>query len=305
MPTPSDRTSRFGIKRAFLRGLAVLLPSVLTLWILVAAYQFIDRNVAEPINATARAALVWTSSLELRPLRPLFDRFDPSDDAVDGLLAVRTAASRTSPSREAIAWELRSREVANWWAERWYADLFGLVVALIAVAVAGRLLGGWLGRKLFAIVERGFGRVPLIRQLYPSVKQIVGFFVSEPAGDGEEQKMKFSRVVLVEFPRPGVWAIGLMTGTAMKAIENEAGEALTVFVPSSPTPFTGWTVSVRREDVHELPITIDEALRYLVSGGVLVPPHQQGPHRDPLPPTERRLADHAAPARTNAPVEGG
>jgi uncharacterized membrane protein len=290
MSVSKDRSPRFGFKRAFLRGCAVLLPSVLTLWIFAAAFQFVDRNIAEPINGVARSALAWGSTVS----GPLGGRFEPSDEAVRLAVAERAAASRRPPSEEAVRSELRAREVEAWWNSHWFTHPFGFVVALAFVYVMGRLVGGWLGRRLFTLFERVLTSTPLIRQIYPSVKQIVGFFFSD--GGAEQQRLKFNRVVIIEYPRPGVWSIGLLTGTAMKAIQNESGEALTVFIPSSPTPFTGWTVSVRRSDVHELPISIDEALRYLVSGGVVVPPHQESSPCDPVPPralgqdTSRTLA---------------
>jgi uncharacterized membrane protein len=284
MPEPYRRP-RFEFRAAFLRGLAVLLPSLLTLWLLVAVYQFVARNVAEPINGIGRTALAWMSAVA----GPERGMFEPTTEAVDAKVEEQRS-SRSPLTRAEVVSQLRTGEVQTWWDARWYPRFFGLIVALIGVYLAGRLVAGWLGRRLLRGVESVLGRVPLIRQIYPQIKQIVGFFFSDDASSGqgaENQKMKFSRVVLVQFPRKGVWAIGLMTGSAMRAIENESGEALTVFIPSSPTPFTGWTVTVRRDEVHELPITIDEAIRYLVSGGVLVPPHQEGPARDPLPPTVR------------------
>jgi uncharacterized membrane protein len=293
MTAPTERPSRFDFKRAFLRGLAVLLPSILTLWILVAAYQFVSRNIAEPINGVARSVLAWSSTVP----GPMQGRFEPTPESIRVASAERAAASRRPPSEAAIVAELRAREVQAWWDAQWYTRLFGLIVALGFVYVAGRLVGGWLGRVLFGLFERLLTSTPLIRQIYPSVKQIVGFFFSDGGGD---QRMKFSRVVILQYPREGVWSIGLLTGTAMRAIENESGEALTVFIPSSPTPFTGWTVSVRREDVHELPISIDEALRYLVSGGVVVPPHQEGPQRDPLPPSSPSSPTSAPPPQKAA-----
>ena len=76
---------------------------------------------------------------------------------------------------------------------------------------------------------------------------------------------------MIEYPRPGIWSMGLVTGDAAREIRSAVGDSVTVFVPSSPTPFTGWTVTVPRGEVRELPITIDQALRYLVSAGVVVP----------------------------------
>jgi uncharacterized membrane protein len=283
-PSP-QRIPRFEAKRAFLRGLGVLLPSVLTLWILVAAYQFVDRNIAAPINGLARSALASASTMP----GPLLGRFDPSPDEVDARLAEYAAAHRRLPERERLVAELRAAEVASWWSERWYTQLFGLVVALIGVYLVGRLVGGWLGRALLGWLERLLGGVPIVRAIYPSVKQIVGFFFADSAG-GSSASMKFSRVVLVQYPREGIWSMGLLTGTAMRSIERESGESLTVFIPSSPTPFTGYTITVPRTAVHELPITIDEALKYLVSAGVVVPPREEGPPRDPLPPSRPREA---------------
>jgi uncharacterized membrane protein len=102
--------------------------------------------------------------------------------------------------------------------------------------------------------------------VYPALKQVVEFLF------GSEQKnLEFNRVVMIEYPRPGIWSMGLVTGDAAREVRAAVGDAVTVFVPSSPTPFTGWTVTVPRDQVRELPITVDEALRYLVSAGVVVP----------------------------------
>ncbi|MFO0829031.1 MAG: DUF502 domain-containing protein [Phycisphaerales bacterium] len=271
----SPRRPRFEIRRAFLRGLAVLLPSVLTLWLLVTAYDFVNRNIAEPINGLARSALAWSSTAP----GPLNGRFEPTDAAIAAAVAEQSN-SRRPLSGDAIRAQLRANEVAAWWEQAWYLHLFGLIVALVVVYVAGRFVGGWLGRSMFAVAERLLLSLPIIKQIYPSIKQIVGFFLSD--GSSAERSIKFNRVVLVEYPRKGLWSVGLLTGNAMRSIEAQSGEAVTVFIPGTP-PFTGWTVTAPRDGIHELPITIDEALRFLVSGGVLVPPHQEGPSRDPLP----------------------
>ncbi|MCA9299512.1 MAG: DUF502 domain-containing protein, partial [Phycisphaerales bacterium] len=84
-----------------------------------------------------------------------------------------------------------------------------------------------------------------------------------------------------EYPRKGIWTVGLVTGTSMRRIKDEAGApCLSVFVPSTPTPFTGFTVTVRTEDTIDLPISVDEAIRFFITGGVLVPEHQSVPDRD-------------------------
>ena len=105
--------------------------------------------------------------------------------------------------------------------------------------------------------------------MYPYVKQVVDFFFSD------ERPIKFNRVVAVEYPRKGIWSVGFLTGDSLPSIQTKLGESVTVFVPSSPTPFTGYTITIRREDIIELPLTVEEAIRFAVSGGVLVPDHQR------------------------------
>lgn len=283
-PRDAPRANRYGFKRAFLRGLGVLLPSVLTLWILVAAYQFVDRNIAEPINGLARAALAWGSTVP----GPLKGRFEPDASEVEALVLERSSRTRVV-NPQVIEAQLRADRVEEWWRERWWTSLFGILVALSAVYIAGRLVGGWLGRRAVTVLENALTRLPVLKQVYPAVKQIVGFFFADAA----ERKFQFSRVVVVEYPRKGIWSIGLVTGESMRGIQARAGEALTVFVPSSPTPFTGYTINVPRGEIHELPISIDEALKFVVSGGVVVPPHQEAIPRAQRPLAERLPAETA------------
>ena len=91
-----------------------------------------------------------------------------------------------------------------------------------------------------------------------------------------EHRMDFSRVVAVEYPRKGSWSLALVTAPGMRTLTNALGsDLLTVFIPSSPTPVTGYTLTVRRDEVIDLPITIDEAIKFSVSGGVIMPPSEQ------------------------------
>jgi uncharacterized membrane protein len=186
---------------------------------------------------------------------------------LDAELAQRTTSTR-KPTREQVMYELRSENVVEWWERRWYMDLIGLVVAIVAVYVAGRLLGGFFGRSIYSRIERFITSLPVFKQVYPYVKQIVDFLFSD------EKAIKFNRVVVVEYPRKGIWSVGFMTGGTMRAIANHSGDSVTVFIPSSPTPFTGYTITVPRDEVIEVPISVDEALRFVVSGGVLVPTTQ-------------------------------
>lgn len=253
-----------GGMRFFLRGLGVVLPSILTLWILVAAFRFVDSNIAAPINAGLRfavAAVADQSDLEA---------FRPAADAL-AVEKLRAEKLRLDSSDDSVRRSVVKANVAAWWEARWYLDLAGLALAIAAVYVLGRLVGGYIGRRLLAAFESGLLSVPGIRSVYPALKQVVEFLFGS-----EKQKLSFNRVVMIEYPRPGIWSMGLVTGDAAREVRAAVGDSVTVFVPSSPTPFTGWTVTVPRDQVRELPITIDEALRYLVSAGVVVPGDKGG-----------------------------
>ncbi len=231
------RTFSSDFKRFFIRGLVVLLPSVLTLWIVVKAYQFIYHNIAEPINGWIKLGLVQLG----RNWTPARNKFGPDIPA----------------------------GVTGWWeAHHWYLDIIGVIVAIVAVYIAGRLLGGFFGRSIYRRLEQIVTALPVVKQIYPYVKQVVDFLF------GDERPMRFNRVVVVEYPRKGIWAVGFLTGATMKSIAKTAGDSVTVFVPSSPTPFTGYTITVPRDEVLDLPISVEEAIRFAVTAGVLIPDHQ-------------------------------
>ncbi|MEC9374613.1 MAG: DUF502 domain-containing protein [Planctomycetota bacterium] len=255
-------------KKFFVRGLGILLPSVLTLWILVMAYQFVVRNVAEPINAGIRQVVIKAAPTVIGN-DPLPEWFIVSEESIQRVRAERLRQGLRPMGDAALRAQIRERNFREWWNDRFYLRAIGLVVAIVLIYLAGLLLGGFIGRRVYHRVERFFERVPVFKQVYPHVKQVVEFLF------GEQQKAAFRRVVLVEYPRKGVWTVGLMTGASMRGIEDAAdGRCITVFIPSSPTPFTGYTITVREEDAIDIPITIDEALRFVVTGGVLVPQSQ-------------------------------
>jgi len=255
--------------RPFLRGLAVLLPSVLTLWLLVKAYQFIDSAIAEPINAGIRATIIQfpkhfpdlAQSVSMSP--------DPK------ILEDAAAAQHILPSDTVAMQDLSSTLFADavntWWAAHPWMNLLGLLVAAIVVYICGRLVGGFIGRSIYRRIERLMVAVPIIRKVYPYIKQLVDFLFSE------SDTQKFSRVVAVEYPRKGIWSVGFMTGDPLHAIEAKVPDSITVFIPSSPTPFTGYTITVQKKDTIDLPLTVEEAIRFAVSGGVLIPEHQAIP----------------------------
>ncbi|MEE2681633.1 MAG: DUF502 domain-containing protein [Planctomycetota bacterium] len=275
MAKKDKKTFRSDFRRFFVRGLAVLLPTVLTLWILVKAYEFVDVAIAQPINRGIRVVLVQATP----HVGLLETTFEPGESAVDREMAKRESENRTPQSANEVRSELRAASIQEWWEARWYMNFIGLFVAILVVYIAGRLLGGFLGRGIYNKLESLLTTIPGIKQVYPYVKQVVDFLFSD------EKPIKFNRVALVQYPRKGIWSIGLVTGTPMKSVQERMDDGgspgVTIFIPSSPTPFTGYTISVPADEIVELPITIDEALRFTISGGVLIPSHQaleQGDH---------------------------
>jgi uncharacterized membrane protein len=117
------------------------------------------------------------------------------------------------------------------------------------------------------MVENFIMNTPFLRRVYPYIKQITDFLLTQ-----EEQKKLFSRVVAVEYPRKGIWSIGFVTGSGIrKVVDNVKKEFLTVLIPTSPTPFTGFVIMVPKKQTIEMDMTIEEALRFTVSAGVIAP----------------------------------
>lgn len=257
---PGSRPRRF-----FIRGLAVLLPSILTLWILWYAFFFVFDNVAAPINRWIRAGVIQAIPRTLsEPYRPQWYRVTPEQ-----VRAFRrdnpAAASLEAFPDGAVVDALRAQNFALYWQARWHLQAVGLLVAIVVIYVAGGIVGGFVGRRVYGRVERVIARIPVFRQIYPHVKQVVDLILGDSA-------MAFKRVVLVEFPRKGMWVLGFVTGEAPGAIARCLGSpSLTLFIPNTPTPFTGFTVTVPADEVMDTALSVDEAVRYLITGGVLVP----------------------------------
>ncbi len=209
----------------FLRGLAVLLPTIVTIWILVWGYRFIQNNI----------------SIYIKGGLDYLIRFAAGESFVD-------------------------KHLDKFWINV-ALSVAGFLVALFVVCIVGALLASVVGKTLWRTVEKFIMNTPILRQVYPYVKQVTDFLLTQ-----EEQKKMFSRVVAVEYPRKGIWSMGLVTGSGLKKVaENVKKEFLTILIPTSPTPFTGFVIMVPKEKTIELDMTIEEAIRFAVSAGVIAP----------------------------------
>ncbi len=224
------------IKRSFWRGLAALLPSLLTIVVLALGINFIYRYLGGPLNR----AVIYLVHVALGTPLGTYDE-----------------AGRPTPG-----------SVLEWYHTYWLWWV-GLVVAIVAVCVAAYFLGTFLGSRLLRLAEGWLVRMPILRRIYPGAKQVTEFFFAE-------KQVEFRRVVAIEYPRRGMWAIGFVTGRSFRALSRHTEqELLTIFIPSSPTPITGYIVAVPRREVIDLPISVDEAFQYTISGGVIVPPAER------------------------------
>lgn len=153
---------------------------------------------------------------------------------------------------------------------------YGLYIAAVfAVAVLITLLGWFsqrlLGRVLVNTFERVVDNVPVVRSVYNTVKQIRDTFV-------QQEKAVFQRSVLIEYPRRGVWVLGFLTGQGKGEIQQRTdSDLLNVFIPTTPNPTSGFLLMVPREDVHDLDMSIPDAMKLIISGGAVVPPWKAGP----------------------------
>ncbi|MDD3089059.1 MAG: DUF502 domain-containing protein [Candidatus Omnitrophica bacterium] len=140
-----------------------------------------------------------------------------------------------------------------------------LLLAIFFVAMVGWGAKVWAIRQTFLWGERIFVRVPLMGRIYNSVKQITSSLMNQ-------SKVVFKQVVLVEFPSKGVYSIGFLTGVDKEEISQKLGrEVVKVLIPTAPNPTTGFLIAVARESLIDLDMSIEDAVKMIISGGVVTP----------------------------------
>jgi len=145
---------------------------------------------------------------------------------------------------------------------------FGIILAIYIIILIGFLATNFFGKKIHALFERLFLRLPFFKQVYPALKEMAIFLFTR------ERMATFKQVVLIEYPRKGVYSMGFLTNDSSKEIcDSVKQELCNVFIPSSPGPLTGFTVLVPKKEIIYTKIGIEDAFKFIVSGGV-VNPHQ-------------------------------
>ncbi len=141
----------------------------------------------------------------------------------------------------------------------------GLLLTVVAVLLTGLLARNFIGERLVRYWERLLGRIPIVRSIYSSVKQVSDTILS-PNGQA------FRKAILVQYPRAGVWTIAFQTGSPADEVRRRVPtDMVSVYVPTTPNPTSGFFLMIPRAETVELNMSVDEALKYVVSMGVVAP----------------------------------
>jgi uncharacterized membrane protein len=204
------------IRRKLIQGLFLVLPLLITLWLLTILFNLINENVTPHV----RDLLAWSG--------------------ITGL-------------------------------ERWIARLgipiIGILLTAGFIYLLGLIAGNLAGRRVVGMVESYILRVPLVRGIYGPARQLLDSF-------NMTGKRAFSKVVLLEYPRRGLWTVGFVTTDDEHRLPgdgSEGGATVPVFLPTTPNPTSGWMILVPTDDMYLLDMTIEEGIKLVVSGGIVSP----------------------------------
>jgi uncharacterized membrane protein len=209
------------LRERFVRGLLLVLPLLVTVWLLRILFGIVHDNVTPLVLAFLRAI------------------------GLGGL-------------------------------EGWHAKvsvpLIGILLTLLVVYLIGLVGANLVGRRMVHAVESWILRIPFVKSIYGGARQLLDAFNATKAGG-------FSRVVLVEYPRKGVYTVGFVTNERPGA--DGAAKEVFVFLPTTPNPTSGWLALVPKEQVIDLDLSVEEGVKLIVSGGIVLPPGIVG--KDLLP----------------------
>lgn len=145
----------------------------------------------------------------------------------------------------------------------------GLLIGVIMITLIGAIAAGFLGRWLIRLGERILNRMPVVRSIYGASKQILETVLST-------QSDAFREVVLVEYPRKGLWVLGFVTGATKGEVKDMMSEqTVNVFIPTTPNPTSGFLLFCPNKDINYLDMNVEDAVKLVVSGGIVTPPYKQ------------------------------
>jgi len=146
-----------------------------------------------------------------------------------------------------------------------YPRGISIIIGVLLIILIGFMATNYFGRKLHGFFERLVVKLPFFKQVYPAIKEISLFLFTR-------DRLAFRQVVIVEYPRQGLYSFGFLTNETSKKICDFTGKELfSVFIPSAPGPFTGYVIMVPKKQVIFTDFTVEETIKYIVSGGVVNP----------------------------------
>lgn len=141
----------------------------------------------------------------------------------------------------------------------------GVLLSVTVVLITGVVVANFFGRRLVALWEKALARIPLVRPIYSAVKQLTETVFTSGG-------QSFRKVLLIEYPRKGIWTLAFQTGTAVGEAQSKTGEeVINVYVPTTPNPTSGFFLMVLRREVVELEMSVDDGLKMIISMGAVVP----------------------------------
>lgn len=156
----------------------------------------------------------------------------------------------------------------SWQPEVWigfHIPGLGVLAVFVLLLLVGAVASNYFGSKIVDAWDRLLNRIPIVRSVYSSVKQVSDTLFSD-------NSTAFREAVLVEWPRPGMWTVAFVTGSPSGDIEKQVGgDFVSLYVPTTPNPSSGYFVVAARNDCHPLQMTVDQALKYVISMGVVPP----------------------------------
>jgi uncharacterized membrane protein len=278
LPRPTLPANPF--RRAVLGGLGIVLPPLLTIVIFVWVGNTVADYVLEPLEATVRWMLV-KSTADIRTGLPITNPKEgisaqgtqtykrTSDNKFVPAQVYDTVEQEFGPAgMPATAVKVYHAYVELRYLRHYVVVPIFLCVFVLILYLLGKFMAVGIGNFFWTRFEHVIHHLPLIRNVYSSVKQVTDYLFTG-------QSVEYTRVVAVEYPRKGMWAFAFVTGEGILDVRSAANEpVLSVLIPTSPMPFTGFTAIAKKSECLDLNLTVDQALQYIISCGVVVPPQQ-------------------------------
>jgi uncharacterized membrane protein len=167
-----------------------------------------------------------------------------------------------------------------------YVPGLGIIVLILLILFAGVLATNILGRKIVKFWDDLLHRVPLVRGIYSMLKAVVDTL-------SLQSKDQFNKVVLIQYPRKGVYSLAFVTGVTQGEVQQvTADNLINIYVPTTPNPTSGYFLLVPENDVIPLSMTVDEGMKMVISGGLFTPPIPQGDKSTPVKSVDQPVGEH-------------